>query len=37
MNALALKGWLPAWLAMWSPNLAGGIISAALLGRTVRN
>ena len=37
MNALASKGWLPAWLAMWIPNLAGGLISAALLGRTVRN
>ena len=23
MNAIALKGWMPAWLIMWLPNLAG--------------
>jgi lipopolysaccharide export system permease protein len=36
MNAAALKGWLPAWLAMWLPNLAGAGAGASLLGRALR-
>ena len=36
MNAVALKGWLPAWLAMWMPNLVGGVVGTALVARAVR-
>ena len=36
MNAVALKGWLPAWLAMWSPNVIGGLVSGAMIA-TVRH
>ena len=36
MNAIALKAWLPAWLAMWIPNLIGGGISAFMVTRAVR-
>ena len=35
-NALALKGWLPAWASMWIPNLVGGSISTILVARAVR-
>ena len=37
MNAVALKGWLPAWLSMWMPNLIGGTVSGILLARAVRH
>jgi len=37
MNAVVLKGWLPAWLAMWLPNLvgatAGGVVVAQAVSR----
>ncbi len=36
MDAIALKGWLPAWVAMWIPNLVGGGVSAVLVARAVR-
>jgi lipopolysaccharide export system permease protein len=36
MNALALKGWLPAWAAMWLPNLAGTAVSGLIVARAVR-
>lgn len=36
MNALALKGWLPAWLAMWLPNLAGLAVGAPWLASTLK-
>ena len=36
MNAVALKGWLPAWSAMWMPNLAGGLVSGVMVRRAVR-
>lgn len=36
MNAMALKGWLPAWLAMWMPNLVGGAIGSGMVARAVR-
>ena len=36
MNAIALKQWLPAWLAMWVPNLAGSVLGAGILARAVR-
>ncbi len=36
MNALALKGWLPPWLAMWIPNLIGAAVSGVLVLRAVR-
>ncbi len=35
-NAMALKGWLPAWLAMWLPNIVGGTIGAVQLAKAVR-
>ncbi len=35
MNAIALKGWLPPWLAMWTPNLIGGAISGIMVARAV--
>jgi lipopolysaccharide export system permease protein len=37
MNAVALKAWLPAWVAMWLPNLAASVIGGVLLARTVRH
>jgi len=36
MDAVALKRWMPAWLAMWVPNLIGaaiGGVGAARVGR----
>ena len=36
MNAVALKGWLPAWLAMWMPNLAGLAVGVPWLVATLR-
>lgn len=36
MEMVALKGWLPAWLAMWFPNLVGGAVSGVLTVRAVR-
>lgn len=36
MNAMALKGWMPAWLAMWMPNVIGGAIGGGMLAHTVR-
>ncbi|MDP3723153.1 MAG: LptF/LptG family permease [Candidatus Omnitrophota bacterium] len=36
MNAVALKGWLPSWLAMWVPNLISGGFGGVLLAKTVR-
>ncbi|MBI3319111.1 MAG: LptF/LptG family permease [Candidatus Omnitrophica bacterium] len=36
MNAVALKGWVPAWLTMWIPNLLGATISVVFLARVVR-
>ena len=29
-TAIALKGWLPAWLAMWVPNVIAGIVAIFL-------
>jgi LPS export ABC transporter permease LptF len=36
MNAVALKGWVAPWLAMWVPNLIGSAVSAVMILRTVR-
>lgn len=36
MNAMTLKGWLPAGWAMWLPNLVGGAVAGVLVWRTVR-
>ncbi|OGX29515.1 MAG: hypothetical protein A3B78_00335 [Omnitrophica WOR_2 bacterium RIFCSPHIGHO2_02_FULL_67_20] len=36
MNAVALKGWVAPWLAMWCPNIVGGIVSSILIARAVR-
>lgn len=36
MNALALKGWLPPWLAMWLPNVVGLAVGVVGLSRTIR-
>lgn len=36
MNAVALKGWLPPGLAMWSPNLVGFAFGGLLLARVLR-
>ena len=36
VEAIALKGRLPAWLAMWTPNLIGGAIGGVLLAKAVR-
>jgi len=36
-NAMALKGWMPAWLAMWLPNLVGGGVGAIKAGEAVRH
>ena len=35
-TALALKGWLPAWIAMWLPNLAGGTFGTIRLLRVLK-
>ena len=37
MNALALKGWPPAWLAMWMPNLLSFLVGGILLMRAIRS
>ncbi len=36
MNAIALKAWLPAWLAMWVPNMLGAAISSVMIAEAVR-
>ena len=36
MNAVAIKGWLPAWLTMWIPNLIGLGIGIASVARATR-
>jgi lipopolysaccharide export system permease protein len=36
MNAVALKGWVAPWLAMWFPNLAGGAVSSVMIAHAVR-
>lgn len=36
MNAVALKGWLPAWLAMWLPNVAGILVGGGWLLKAVK-
>lgn len=36
MNALALQGWLPAWLAMWMPNVIGLAVGVPWLVATLR-
>jgi len=36
INAVVLKGWMPAWGAMWLPNLIGAAVGSVLLWRTVR-
>ena len=36
MNAIVLKGWLPASVAMWVPNVIGASISGVLVGQAVR-
>jgi len=36
INAVALKGWLIPWTAMWAPNIIGIAVSAPLLLRAVR-
>lgn len=36
MNAVVLKGWLPAWVAMWSPNVAGAVVSSVMLLGAIR-
>ena len=36
VSAVALKGWVTPWAAMWAPNLLGVAISAPLLLRAVR-
>jgi lipopolysaccharide export system permease protein len=35
-TALALKGWLPPWLVMWTPNLGIGTFAATRVWRAVR-
>lgn len=37
MSALALKGWFAPWLAMWVPNLVGGLLSAVLVAKAARH
>lgn len=37
MSAIALKGWIPAWMSMWMPNLLGSAISAPMVYRAVRS
>jgi len=36
MNAVALKGWLAPWVAMWAPNLIGSAVSGVMVARAVR-
>ena len=36
MNAVALKGWVAPWLAMWCPNLVGGAVSSLMIVGAVR-
>jgi lipopolysaccharide export system permease protein len=36
MGTVALKGWLPAWLATWTPNLLGAAVGGLMLSRAVR-
>jgi lipopolysaccharide export LptBFGC system permease protein LptF len=36
MNAVALKGWLPPWAAMWMPNVIGSAVSGLIIARAVR-
>ena len=36
MGAVALKGWIPAWLAPWTPNLIGAAVGSIMLLRAVR-
>jgi len=36
INAIALKGWLPPWVAMWMPNLVGGLAGLVLVLNAVR-
>jgi len=36
MEAIALKAWLPAWVAMWIPNIIGSTVSLCLVARAVR-
>ena len=36
MNAIALKEWLPAWQAMWLPNVVGLIIGTGCLVNTLK-
>ena len=36
MNAIALKGQLAPWLAMWVPNLIGTAVSAGLVAQAIR-
>ena len=36
MNAVALKGWVAPWLAMWCPNFVGAIVSSVMIARAVR-
>ncbi len=37
MDAIAVKGRIPAWLAMWLPNLVGGTFGVAQLYRALRH
>ena len=36
MSAVALKLWVPAWVAMWTPNVLGTAISLPMVIRAVR-
>ncbi|MBI4340689.1 MAG: LptF/LptG family permease [Candidatus Omnitrophica bacterium] len=36
MSAVALKDWVPAWAAMWTPNLLGTAISLPMMLRAIR-
>lgn len=36
MNAIAIKGWMPPWMTMWTPNILGLGVGGALLTRAVR-
>jgi len=36
-TAIAMKGWLPPWLAMWIPNFLGGAFGAFRTWRAVRS
>lgn len=37
MNAVALKGWLAAWLTMWIPNVVGIAVGGVMVARAVRH